>query len=186
MIFQERCFKSYKIRNIFLEKLYTKRFTSEFCTGICKNWKQSSRGVLKKMCSENMQKIYWRTPMPKCNFNKVAKQYSLKFSTVCFVCIPSWGLSKYIETKLQNTCFYPTYSFWKNKKRSGTSFSGPFAAWFLKKNLYHVIFNYLTKKKSMTNKAITKCVRSYKVIRKSYYKVQQVLQSVTKKSYCKV
>ena len=89
MIFQERCFKSYKIRNIFLEKLYTKRFTSEFCTGICKNWKQSSRGVLKKMCSENMQKIYWRTPMPKCNFNKAAKQYSLKFSTVCFVCIPS-------------------------------------------------------------------------------------------------
>ena len=27
--------------------------------------KQSSRGVLKKMCSENMQQIYRRTPMPK-------------------------------------------------------------------------------------------------------------------------
>ena len=24
--------------------------------------------------SENMQQIYWRTPMPKCDFNKVAKQ----------------------------------------------------------------------------------------------------------------
>ena len=38
--------------------------------------KQSSIrvGVLKKRCSENMQKIYRRTPMPKCNFNKVALQ----------------------------------------------------------------------------------------------------------------
>ena len=29
--------------------------------------KQPSRGVLKKRCSENMQQIYRRTPMPKCN-----------------------------------------------------------------------------------------------------------------------
>ena len=36
--------------------------------------KQPSTGVLRKTCSENMQKIYRRTPMPKCNFNKVAKQ----------------------------------------------------------------------------------------------------------------
>ena len=34
--------------------------------------KQLSRGVLKKRCSENMQQIYRRTPMPKCDFNKVA------------------------------------------------------------------------------------------------------------------
>ena len=33
--------------------------------------KQPSRGVLKKRFSENMQPIYTRTPMPKCNFNKV-------------------------------------------------------------------------------------------------------------------
>ena len=31
-------------------------------------------GALIKRCSENMQKIYRRTPMPKYNFNKVAKQ----------------------------------------------------------------------------------------------------------------
>ena len=31
-------------------------------------------GVLIKRCSENMQRIYRRTPMPKCNFNKDAKQ----------------------------------------------------------------------------------------------------------------
>ena len=29
---------------------------------------------LEKRCSENMQQIYWRTLMPKCDFNNVAKQ----------------------------------------------------------------------------------------------------------------
>ena len=33
---------------------------------------QPSRGVPKKRCFENMQKIYCRTPMQKCDFNKVA------------------------------------------------------------------------------------------------------------------
>ena len=36
--------------------------------------KQPPRGVPMKMCSENIQQIYRRTPMPKCDFNKVAKQ----------------------------------------------------------------------------------------------------------------
>ena len=36
--------------------------------------KQPSRGVFIKRCSENMQQIYRRTPTPKCDFNKVAKQ----------------------------------------------------------------------------------------------------------------
>ena len=36
--------------------------------------KQPPRGVLSKRCSENMMQIYGRTPMPKCDFNKVAKQ----------------------------------------------------------------------------------------------------------------
>ena len=34
--------------------------------------KQPSRGVLKKRCSENMQQIYRKTPMSKCDFKKVA------------------------------------------------------------------------------------------------------------------
>ena len=34
--------------------------------------KQPSRVLLKKKCSENMHQIYRRTPMPKCDFNKVA------------------------------------------------------------------------------------------------------------------
>ena len=36
---------------------------------------QPSRGVLSKTCCENMQQIYRRTPMPKCDFNKVALQF---------------------------------------------------------------------------------------------------------------
>ena len=36
--------------------------------------KQPFRGVFIKRCSENMQQVYRRTPMPKCDFNKVAKQ----------------------------------------------------------------------------------------------------------------
>ena len=31
----------------------------------------SPGGVLRKRCSENMQQIYRRTPMPKYDFNKV-------------------------------------------------------------------------------------------------------------------
>ena len=31
-------------------------------------------GVPRKRCSEKMQQIYRKTPMPKCDFNKVAKQ----------------------------------------------------------------------------------------------------------------
>ena len=49
--------------------------------------KQPSRGALKKRCSENMQQMYRRTPMPKCDFNKVAKQlYWNRTST--WVCSP--------------------------------------------------------------------------------------------------
>ena len=30
--------------------------------------KQHSIGVLRKRCSQNMQQIYWKTPMLKCKF----------------------------------------------------------------------------------------------------------------------
>ena len=35
---------------------------------------QPPRGALRKRCSQNMHQIYKRTPMPKCDFNKVAFQ----------------------------------------------------------------------------------------------------------------
>ena len=43
-------------------------------TNAANHQKQPSRGVPRKKCSENMQQIYKRTPMAKCDFNKVAKQ----------------------------------------------------------------------------------------------------------------
>ena len=39
-----------------------------------KSEEQPSRGVLRKRCSENIQQIYKGTLMPKCDFNKIAKQ----------------------------------------------------------------------------------------------------------------
>ena len=36
--------------------------------------KQPSRGILRKRHSENLQQIYRRTPMPKCDFNKFTNQ----------------------------------------------------------------------------------------------------------------
>ena len=32
--------------------------------------RQSPKGVLKSSCSANMQQLYRRTPIPKCDFNK--------------------------------------------------------------------------------------------------------------------
>ena len=71
---------------------------------------------------------------------------SLIFCTVCFFyCMPSWVLSKYIKTKLQNICFSLYKTFLKNKKTSGTSLPASFFAWFLQQDFSLVIFFYLTK-----------------------------------------
>ena len=51
----------------------------------------------------------------------------------------------YWNYKLQTTCFYLTQSFFIKQKRSGTNLPASFSAWFLKKNIYLVIFYYLTK-----------------------------------------
>ena len=50
--------------------------------------KQLSRGVVSKRCSENMQHIYRRTPMPKCDFNKVAEQLYWNEITLRHGCSP--------------------------------------------------------------------------------------------------
>ena len=43
--------------------------------------KQLPRGVLSKGYSENMQQIYRRTPIPKCDFNKVAFSNFIEINT---------------------------------------------------------------------------------------------------------
>ena len=72
----------------------------------------------------------------------LVKVHVLNFYTVCFYCIPSWGLSKYIETELQTTFFYLIYRFSENKKRSGTILLASFSAWFLKKDIPVIPYRY--------------------------------------------
>ena len=68
----------YNMRNIFLEKSYTK------CDG-----KTSPRPFSRKL-----------------KLGISLDQQSNKFYTVCFYCILHSGLWECIKTKLQNTCFY--------------------------------------------------------------------------------
>ena len=70
---------------------------------------------------------------------------SLKFYSVCFYCMLSWGLSKYIEINCKPLTFTSHKAFLKNKKRSGTSLPASFSAWLFKKNIYLVIFYSLIK-----------------------------------------
>ena len=62
--------------------------------------KQSSRGILRfrKRCSENMQQMYRRTSMPKCHFNKVAKQFYWNLTS-------AWVFSLKFAAYFQNTSF---------------------------------------------------------------------------------
>ena len=42
----------------------------------------------------------------------------VKFHAFCFFCMPVWGLSKYIDKKLQTTCFYVILNFLKKQKET--------------------------------------------------------------------
>ena len=39
--------------------------------------KQSSKSTLRKRCYENMQQIYRKTPMPKCDFNIMKSHFGM-------------------------------------------------------------------------------------------------------------
>ena len=64
--------------------------------------KQPLKVVLTKRCSENMQQIYRRTPMPKCDFNKVAvaKQFYILLKSL-------FGMG----VLLQICCVFPEHLF---------------------------------------------------------------------------
>ena len=87
------------MRNIFLEKSYTK----------------CGRETSPRPFSEKLKLTISLDQWPK-------------FCTVCFYCMASSGLSKYIEAKLQATCFHLILSFLQNRKRSGTSLLVSFSA----------------------------------------------------------
>ena len=62
----------YKIRVQILKNIFKQFVMADF--GKVNKQKQPSRGVLGKRSSENMQHIYRKTSMLKCDFNKVALQ----------------------------------------------------------------------------------------------------------------
>ena len=77
----------------------------------------------------NMRNIFHEKSYAKCGGQTIPGPFfknqnwvylwinSVKFYTVCFCCMPSWGLSKFIETKLQITCFYLILRLFKKTKR---------------------------------------------------------------------
>ena len=73
--------------------------------------KQPSRGVLRKICSENVLQIYRRKPMPKCDFNKIALQlYWNRTSAWMFPCIlATYFQSTFSFEHLWTTAFVNVY-----------------------------------------------------------------------------
>ena len=63
----------------------------------------------KHFCWKIIRKM-WRRKGSQTFFEKLKL---LKLYTVCFYCMPRWGLSKFIKTKLQTTCFYLILSFFR-------------------------------------------------------------------------
>ena len=80
---------SYEFCDIFNDTFFAEHLramSSGYVANACWNsdeQEQPSRGVLRKWCSENMQQIYRRTPMPKCDFNKVALQLEITLRHEC-------------------------------------------------------------------------------------------------------
>ena len=67
-----------------------------------------------QLIAHNMRNIFLEKSCTKSGGETISRHFfkkpklsiylDLKFYRVCFYCMPSWGLSKYIETKLQATC----------------------------------------------------------------------------------
>ena len=68
---REELFKFFCMRETNERKMLKRTEASFLELRICGSWPklQSSKGVFRKRCPENMQQIYRRTPMSKCNFN---------------------------------------------------------------------------------------------------------------------
>ena len=108
----------YDMRNIQLDKLFTKRVW----------WRN------------NPQTFFWITEL------SISLNLQSKLSTLYCYCVSSWGLSEHNETKRQQTtCFYLILKFKKktkkqSKNRRGASLSVSFSQWFLNKSISLVIF----------------------------------------------
>ena len=80
------CFRSGNNLSMYLRICWYNNSSVSTCITVLMTWrlsrikilnvqKQPPRGVPSKRYSEVMQQIYGRTPMPKCDFNKIALQF---------------------------------------------------------------------------------------------------------------
>ena len=74
--------------------------------------KQPYRGVLRKRCYENMQQIHSRTPMPKCDFNKVASQLYWNHTLAWVFVRPPFSI--FSEHLFLRTPLKGCFDTWKN------------------------------------------------------------------------
>ena len=98
----------------------------------------------------NMKVIFLEKPCSKCSGEVIPTPFYKKWPYLCisslnvikFILIlcSSRGLSKFINLRSWLLSFILYKAFLKNKKSSGTSLSTSVFAWFLKKNIFHVIF----------------------------------------------
>ena len=88
-------YKSYLMFYPSMQHVKWKHFMYKFTFN---SQKQPLRDVLKESCSENMQQICKRTPMPKRDFNKIALQLYLNHTS-------AWVFSSKFAAYFQNT-FY--------------------------------------------------------------------------------
>ena len=61
--------KTYVFKDSWIKQLTDILFVEALMLNLSQIQKPSSRDVLRKKCSENMQQIYRRTPMPKGDFS---------------------------------------------------------------------------------------------------------------------
>ena len=79
---------------------------------------QSRRGVFRKSCFENMLQIYRRRPIiPKCDFNKVAKQLRYRCSPVNLLYISRAPFFNNASGWLLLSVYHPIIALFKNKKK---------------------------------------------------------------------
>ena len=88
--------------------------------------KQPFRGVLRKRCSEDMQQIYSRTPMSKCEFNKLhfgmgvllyIKFAACIFSEYIFLRTPLESCFWYRLFSKHSSCIWKGVNSWKINER---------------------------------------------------------------------
>ena len=85
---------------------------NHFMSGNSELQKQPPRGVPRKKCSENIQQIYRKTPMLKCNFNKALELYWNHTSAWVFSCkFPAYFQCTFSSEHLQMAAFAAAIMF---------------------------------------------------------------------------